>query len=435
MRYIFSFFLFFLFASLRAQSEQEKLEKLLGNFPDVSFTKTSKPGEQYLQYNLTIQQPLDHQNLKRGYFFQSVILTHMGFERPTVMETQGYTLNFGGNEIEKILQANNLNIEHRFFGQSVPDSLQWEYLSYEQASADLHHINQIFRTIYKGNWVSTGVSKGGVAAIYYKYFYPNDVNATIPYVAPINNSLEDKRIYNFLDTIGSAECRNKIFDFQEFMLQHENEALEKLKKFSLAKNLEYNYIGGVGRAFEYSVLEYSFSFWQGGNNCAQIPINKNIDTYIEHLKKVSGFSLYSDKGIKFFEPHYYQAATEAGYYGYRTAAFKKELHFIIENGNPSAIFFTPEIVKHKPFNDSLLTKVSGWIKENGNNIIYIYGGIDTWSACRAILSDKVNSKIFLIPNAGHPEARIKNMPADMKKSFKELLEKFSSCNVDLSELK
>ncbi len=274
-----------------------------------------------------------------------------------------------------------------------------------------------------------------MTAIYYKYFYPDDVDAAIPYVAPINNSLEDKRIYNFLDTISTVECRKSIFDFQMFLLQNENEVLDTLKSHSLARHLQYNYIGSLGRAFEYAVLEYSFGFWQGGNNCAQIPTNKNVNTYLEHLLTVSDLSLYSNRGIKMYEPHYYQAATEAGYYGYKTTVFKKGLHFITETKNPSAIFFAPEITKHRPFNDELLIKVSTWIKEKGNNIIYIYGGIDTWSACRAILSDKVKSKLFLIPGAGHPQARIKNMPADMQKTIKELLEKFSSCGVDLGVLK
>ncbi len=116
MRCLISFVLLFLITTLGAQNEQEKLEKLLLNFPDISFTKISKQNDRYLQYTLAIRQPLDHQNPKRGYFSQSVILTHVGFDRPTVMETQGYSLNFADNEIKQILRANNLNIEHRFLG-------------------------------------------------------------------------------------------------------------------------------------------------------------------------------------------------------------------------------------------------------------------------------------------------------------------------------
>ena len=67
-----------------------------------------------------------------------------------------------------------------FFGKSIPDSMKWEYLTVEQAAADLHTINQLFRKIYKGKWISTGISKGGQTTLYFKYFYPEDVDIAIP---------------------------------------------------------------------------------------------------------------------------------------------------------------------------------------------------------------------------------------------------------------
>ena len=109
----------------------------------------------------------------------------------------------GRNEVEQILSANNIGVEYRYFGKSIPDSMQWEYLTIEQAAADLHAVNLLFKQLYKGKWFSTGISKGGQTTIYYKYFYPEDIDVAIPYVAPIDNALEDTRIYTFLDTIGT----------------------------------------------------------------------------------------------------------------------------------------------------------------------------------------------------------------------------------------
>ena len=37
--------------------------------------------------------------------------------------------------------------------------------------------------------------------IFYRYFYPNDVDLSIPYVAPINNAYEDKRLYKFMKNL------------------------------------------------------------------------------------------------------------------------------------------------------------------------------------------------------------------------------------------
>ena len=73
---------------------------------------------------------------------------------------------------------------------------------------------QLFEIIYRGKWVSTGISKGGATTIYYRYFYPDDVDVSVPYVAPVNRELEDQRLYSFLETIGSDECREKIRSFQ-----------------------------------------------------------------------------------------------------------------------------------------------------------------------------------------------------------------------------
>jgi hypothetical protein len=90
--------------SLSAQSaEEKKLEKALFDLPDVSFKKLSEAGDPNLKYMLRVKQPLDHNDISKGYFYQRVEFTHIGFNRPVVMNTQGYALNFGKNEIQLAL--------------------------------------------------------------------------------------------------------------------------------------------------------------------------------------------------------------------------------------------------------------------------------------------------------------------------------------------
>lgn len=410
-----------------SQNDESAIEQALFNLSDVSFKKISNPGDPYLRYDLSVKQPVDHWHPEKGYFYQRVILNHRGFQNPTVMETQGYAVRTADrNEIDKVLGANNLNIEHRFFGRSVPDPLQWEYLNEEQATADLHAINQIFRNIYKGKWISTGISKGGSTTIYYRYFFPADVDLSIPYVAPLDNSLEDLRIYTFFDTMGSPECRNKIRQVQLFLLQHEKEVIEKLTWYSKGAGLHYEYTGSVGKSFEYAVLEYPFSFWQYYNNrCDSIPTNNSLDDYLGYLLKVSDISAFADEGIKPYEPHYYQASTQTGYYGYNIAPFKKYLHYFTEN--PSASF-PPKSVSIKSFDGSLNQKVQDWLAQSGNNIIYIYGGADTWTTAGIIVSGKVNSKKYVLPGANHATARIKNMDIVMKQAFVDDVRKMTGIN-------
>ncbi len=397
-----------------AQSDELLLEKALYNLPDVSFKKISLPGDKYLKYDLMIRQPVDHQHPEGDFFYQHVILTHKGFKNSTIMETQGYWLYPGLSELADYFNANDLNIEYRYCGKSKPDSLIWDYLTLEQATADLHAINQLFRNIYKGKWISTGISKGGETTIYYKFFFPKDVDLSIPYVAPLDNSMEDLRIYHFFDTISTAACRERIFNLQVFLLKHEKEALEKLYWYSIGDKSHYDYVGGIGRAFEYSVLEYPFSFWQYTGICDSVPTNESLDNYIRSLLKIVSISAFSDETNKLFEAHYYQASTQSGYYGYNITKFKKYLNYFTEN--PSASF-PPKIPNMKPFDGSLNEKVSNWLVENGNNMLYIYGGVDTWTSAGVIVSDKVNSKRFVVPYATHATARIKNMSSQMQQEF------------------
>ncbi len=350
------------------------------------------------------------------------------------METEGYEMRTGGDEIEKILGANDINIEHRYFGRSHPESLQFEFLTYEQVTADLHHINQLFRTIYKNKWLSTGISRGGQTVIFYKYFYPNDIDVAIPYVAPLPNSLEDKRIYQFLDTMGSPACRQRMFNFQKFLLEHEKEILEKLKWHEKGTGETFDYFGSLGKVFEYGVLEYSFSFWQTGYDpCDSIPANDSVEDYLNHFIKIEGIDWMSDKSLAKWVAHNYMSRMQTGYYGYDITRFKKYLHYI-SGENPSAAL-APNDLSYPPFDNSFEQRVHNWLDENGNNMLYIYGSRDTWSACRVIVSDKVNSKTFMVPGANHYEARIKNMPAAMREDFATSLKKLIQLDVDLGKLK
>ena len=411
-----------------AQGDKQKLETALFNLPNVSFTDVSKPGDTFLTYDLMVKQPIDHQHPEKGYFSQWVQLRHRGFDRPLVMETHGYTMSRGRNEVEKILDANDLGVEYRYFGKSVPDSMQYEYLTIEQATADLHAINQLFKQLYTGKWFSTGISKGGMTTLYYKYFYPGDIDVAIPYVAPIDNALEDTRIYTFLDTIGKPECRQKIYDFQKFLLMNEDKALEKLKWYCKGAKLKFSYTGSMAKSYEFAILEYPFSFWQWGRPCDSIPTNKSLDAYLGELLKTANISSFSDSDMEKFGSHYYQAQ-ETGYYSYNIEPLRKYIKQF--TSNPSAIF-PPKAAKPNAFNDELNINFQKWVATQGNNILYIYGGIDTWSSARVLVTDKVNSKSFLIPGANHGSARIKNLPEGMKKEFTEKVKEWTGldCNLD-----
>jgi len=405
------------------------LEKKLFELPDIIFSPLTVPSGFTAAYELAVRQPIDHNDPQKGFFYQRVFLSHRGFEKPVVFVTEGYEQpGIYRNELTSLLNANQIEVEHRYFGESVPDSPDYKYLNVEQAAADLHYINQLMKQIYEGKWISTGISKGGQNSIFYRYFYPEDVMVSVPYVAPLNLSLEDERIFTFLDTVNTDECRNKIRDFQIRMLKERKKVLPLIKWYSAGKDLDFTYLS-FEQAYEYTVLEYSFSFWQWGHKCSDIPpANSSIEDALSHLLTVTEIDFFSDETMKKYESHYYQAAEEVGYYSYKTDDFKGHLKALPLKPYPSAVFTPGKMTVD--YDNSLSKKVSDWTQENGNNIIYIYGAADTWSATSVPPSNRTNSVWFFLDGAHHGSARIKNMTPSQKTLFVDTLEKWLSIDIE-----
>lgn len=410
-------------------AQENEFEDLLFELPDVIFSKIETAKDFESTYLLKIKQPLDHSDTSKGYFYQRAFLSHKGLEQPTIMITEGYDRSRNRiSELTELLDGNQILIEHRFFGKSLPDTLDYKYLTLKQVTADLHHINRLFKGIYKNKWLSTGVSKGGATTLFYRYFYPEDVDVSVNYVGPINIDFEDPRIYKFLDTIGTKACRNKIESFQRYLLKNRDEILPLLKAYSLGARAEYTYLN-IEAAFEYAVMEYPFSFWQYGQNCEDIP-EKDI-SYFEAMKyftSVSDITFYSDKPMKGYASHYYQSATEFGYYGYETSEFKGLIKELPTDHNPYAAFMPNKM--EAPFDDSLLKGINEWLPVHGNKMIHIYGGIDTWSASAVPPSDKVDALWFFMNGKHHGNARIKTMSPAEKEKLDAALERWLLIEID-----
>ena len=421
--------LLFLGIFTSANAQNEKLESLLFELPDVIFKKIETASNFEASYELKIKQAIDHKNASKGYFYQKVFLSHKGFDRPTVIVTEGYNRDQNRTyELTELLNANQLDVEHRYFGESMPNPLDYTYLNLEQATADLHHIKQLFAKIYQEKWISTGISKGGATSIFYRYFYPDDVDVSVPYVAPINNSFEDQRIYTFLDTIGTTDCREKIKELQVRLLKNRDDILPLLKFFTRGAKEKFTYLD-LNQAFEFAVLEYPFSFWQYGHSCEAIPDkNASLEESLTYVLGVSDLFFFADSAMSAYGSHYYQSATEMGYYGYETAEFKELLTVLPTDSNPHATFLPNKMTA--TFDGKLLHDVNAWLTTEANNFLYIYGEIDTWSATAVRPNNKVNSEWFFLKGKHHGNARIANMTETEKEIFIATLEKWLTLKID-----
>ena len=418
-------FLFFEF--LNAQTN--RIDSLLFELPDVIFSKIETAKNFEATYELKIKQPIDHSDVSKGYFYQRAFLSHKGFEQPTIMITEGYSRPKNRiSELTELINGNQILIEHRYFGESMPDSLNYNYLNLKQVTEDLHHINTLFKNIYKNKWLSTGVSKGGATTLFYRYFYPNDVDVSVNYVGPINNAFEDKRIYTFLDTVGTKTCRDKIFSFQKYLLKNKKKILPFLEAYSMGANVDYTYLS-IEKAFEFAVMEYPFAFWQNGKDCEDIP--EKSSSYLDAMKyfiSVSDIAFFSDRDMVNYASHYYQSATEFGYYGYETNEFKGLLSELSTDQNPHATFMPNKM--QVPFDDRLLNEINKWLPKEGNKIIHIYGTLDTWSASAVPISKDVDAVWFFMNGKHHGNSRIKTMSKSEKEKLISTLERWLSIKID-----
>ena len=92
-----------------------------------------------------IDQPLDHRNPGNGSFRQRVYISHIDPARPVVLSMAGYEAPYYyTTEIAQEFRCNQIFVEHRFFGESKPDTLDWSLLDTWQAASDHHRIIGIF---------------------------------------------------------------------------------------------------------------------------------------------------------------------------------------------------------------------------------------------------------------------------------------------------
>ena len=154
-----------------------------------------------------------------------------------------------------------------------------------------------------------------------------------------------------------------------------------------------------GVILEFETLEYSFSFWQYGiYDIETVPDSGLTAQELYSLLEGSGYlPYYSDPYIDYMEPYYYQMYTELGYYRLVDDHLS---HLLIDLEGPSYSYFAPQNVLLS-FNPATMLDVNNWLQNEGNNIIYIYGEIDPWTAGAVELTGQTNALQIIQVGANH----------------------------------
>ena len=419
-----TFLLLFLCVTVSLSAQNNLLQKLnkISAITEVKQLETTVFPEKYVTY---FTQPLDHRHPKKGSFRQRIIVSHVGYDRPTVLVTEGYGATYALNpqyreELSKLLNANMIFVEYRYFLESTPDPKDWQYLTAENSADDLHAITTTFKNIYSGKWIATGISKGGQTTLLYRTFYPDDVDISVAYVAPLCYAAEDGRHEPFLRRVSTAEDRKKVKDFQLETLKRKATLLPVFEKYCQDKG--YNFRVPIEEIYDYSVLEYSFAFWQWGTPISYIPsVTASDEKILAHLLSISEPSYFtSNSGETSF---FVQAARELGYYGYDIHPFKKYLSIKSSKGYLHRMML-PEELKDMSFDKTLSRKIKKYLKENDPKMIFIYGENDPWTAAGVTwLKEKKNIHVFIQPGGNH-RARINTLPEAEKEQVITLIKEW-----------
>jgi hypothetical protein len=372
----------------------EKLQTL----PGLSVTEIISHNGYPRQFEIYISQPLDHNDPDGIKFNQQLFLSHKDESAPVVFMPSGYSARAATvAELSGLLDANQIYVAHRYMGDSRPDGMEWNYLTVEQAASDFHRVVELFKTLYNGKWVSYGASKNGSTALFHRRFYPDDVDATLTKVAPISFAIEDPRYDIFLENVGDKAIRDKIKRFQIELLENRDEILPLIRSYMDDSNLSYSIPEGV--ILEFETLEYNFAFWQYGSfDISSVPDTGLTAQQLYDILEGNGYlPYYSDEYIEYLEPFYYQMYTELGYYRLVDDHLS---HLLVDLPDPSYSYFTPEGVP-LIFNPVTMQDVNNWLQTEGNNIIYIYGEIDPWTAGAVEPTGQTNSFKILQPGANH----------------------------------
>lgn len=413
------FFLFFVFTAFGEGIENEikELAKTF-NFKVQKLEKDTFFEERYL---LIFEQEIDHDKPLAGKFEQRVYLAHKSTDNPVVVITEGYVASYAShsnyvNELSGYLNANQVCIEHRFFGESIPSPLDWSNLTIANAASDDHRIVKILKKLYHGKWISTGISKGGQACMYYRYFYPDDVDASVAYVCPLNFGIADKRINRFLLTVGDSTIRSRIINFQYQMLSNKSIYLPAFEELAKKRKLHFNI--GLLQAYELTVLEYSFAFWQWGTvNPDSIPSSPlSAKKMVRHLDQVAGIDWISNEGIQRMLAFFYQALSEIGFYGYDISEFKDVISF---SENPDFEFTRPEGIS-VTYDPEPMYKIDEFVRHHASKMIFIYGENDPWSATAVDITYE-NDVLKIIKPGGSHLTRISNLPVSQHNLVLETL--------------
>lgn len=350
----------------------------------------------YRSYLLTFRQPVDHHRPRGATFEQRVTVMHRDVDRPVSLGTSGYQVVPQGtpSEITTTIGGNQVAVEHRYFKLSRPEHLHWQRdLTIWQAAADVHTVVQSLQQLYGRPWISSGVSKGGMAATYHRRFFPDDVRATVAYSAP-NDVVDERDAYaGFLRRVGSDACREALTAVQRRLLGEERDTFLALAEADPAlADSTWTTIEGLPRGYEAAVVSATFGFWtmQGAAGCDDVPgPGESPGAVYRWLSRTSSLEYFDDDVLDYRLPYYHQALQQLGSPTPDEAPLSD---LLLYPGAAATASRVPSYLKPVPYDASAMRDVDRWVRTRATRILFVYGSDDPWRAEPFSCGDRARSR-------------------------------------------
>ena len=373
----------------------------IGELPGVAITEwapptmgfTPEPGYRY--FDVTFEQPIDHDSPGAGTFTQHAYLMHRDPGAPLVLYTSGYGAGRRRSlsEPAAVLAANQLSLEYRFYDQSRSESVDWSKLTVHQNVEDEHAILSKLGMVYTGTTIQTGGSKGGENSLFHLWLHPEDLDAVVAYVAPVITDHPDLRYATVVDDIGIDSCTTALRAAAREMLVRRAAMEERA-----ATMAEYS-IAGVAHATETAIVELEFSFWmtRGEPDCAEVPPpTATDDELFEFLARTGSPAAYGDADlVEYGQQYLYQDHNELGYPVWTHGYLDDLLQFSYEDWSAYLPAAVPAYDPGKP------RGLAEWLATGPDRILFIGGEWDPWGAGYPEIPTDKDTLVYSVARGSH----------------------------------
>jgi hypothetical protein len=380
---------------------------------------------------LRIRQPVEWFRPDGPSFWQRVYVYRYGetLGEPVVLATRGYDADttpdqYFWNGLRNALRGNLVVVEHRYFGASIPDVPSFRHLRASQAAADLHRIRTVVGEVFDGPWVSTGASKGGMTALYHRFFFPDDLAGTVADVAPIMTGRADPRFDAYFDKLRGQGCNQPLDAYLDAMVPYLDDVAEHFVALG-----EVHTTDEARARLESSLLGTEWGTWQYrsyyGEDCGVPEPPDDLDDAIVQMRP--GFDSLDQGANSLGHLHtraawLYQARHELGYPGPATSRFEDAL----QHDHEDRYDMDTTAIDDRPFDGNLYAHVTHWL-ETAEDVVAVYGELDPWTGAAIEASDGV--EVFVAPELDHTASFDDLLPDDLAR-FSDVVASWTGRAID-----